>query len=96
MKKPISERMCSDSMFVPHDEPKSDVLSQITPDYGLKPNGLTIDEMRDNIEFYSCHDDLDRPAIASQVSQKLADDVKKVVRAIESTKTDRNKSKTLF
>lgn len=93
MKKPISEKLCSDSLFVPHDEPKNDVLSQITPDYGLKPNGLTIDEMRENKDFYDCHDDLDRIAIASQTSAKLSADVKKVVNTIKCARTDRNKPK---
>lgn len=91
MKMPISDKMFSLSMLVPHDPAVNDALASAGNDKGLKPNGLTIDMMRENAEFYANHDLLDRAAIAANESGKVAADVKKVVRGFKSAETDRNK-----
>lgn len=96
MKRPISEKMCSVSMLVPHDAAENLALASATVDKGLQPNGITIDMMRENPEFYKPADLLDRCAVAAQTSAKLSDDVKKVVRAIKSSETDRNKPKNFL
>lgn len=93
---PESERLCSPSMLVPHDPAINDALAAAARDYGLKPNGLTIDAMRENPEFYTQRDTLDRLAIASETSGKLAGDVKKVVSAFKAVDTDRNKPKNFI
>lgn len=92
MKMPISDCMHSLSMLVPHDPAVNDAIASQGVDKGLKPNGLTIDLMRENPEFYANHDTLDRAAIAANESGKVADQVKKVVRSIKSAETDRNKT----
>lgn len=96
MKCPISEVMLSDSALVPHDPIMNNAVAASTTDKGLVANGLTIDAMRDNPDFYTKSDDLDRAAIAAKESGKLADDVKKVVRAFKSSQTDRNKPKNSY
>ena len=95
-KMPISEVVISASSLVPHDTVQNVALSSATVDKGLKPNGVTIADMRANPDLYSHQDTLDRCAIASKESTKLSSDVKKVVRAIKSAETDRNKSKVKF
>lgn len=52
--------------------------------------------MRENPEFYKPADLLDRCAIAAQTSAKLSNDVKKVVNALRSAETDRNKPKNIL
>lgn len=92
-KLPIPERLCSTSMLVPHDPATNEALASAKVDRGLKPNGLTIDVMRENQDFYETKDTLDRAGVAAKESGKLAGDVKKVVRAFKAAQTDRNKPK---
>lgn len=83
-------------MLVPHDPAENLALASATVDKGLQPNGLTIEMMRENPEFYKPADLLDRCAIAAQTSAKLSNDVKKVVNALRSAETDRNKPKNIL
>lgn len=53
MKKPISETICSLSALVPHDPVVNDALNMAKKDYGLKPNGITIEMMRDTPELFT-------------------------------------------
>lgn len=93
---PIPEVMLSDSMLVPHDSITNNAVAAATTDKGLVPNGITIDAMRENPEFYQQSDDLDRAAIAAKESGKLTSDVKKVVSAFKRAQTDRNKPKNSY
>lgn len=85
MKTPIPFVICSSSMFVPHDAAANDALQQSVTDYGLKPNGLKIEDLRDNIELYSTADELDRLGVAQRVSGSLANDIKRVAQSFISS-----------
>lgn len=84
MKSPTPFQICSPSMFVPHDAAVNDAFQQSVTDYGLKPNGLTIDDLRTNIELYSTSDELDRLGVAQRVSGSLANDIKSVAKSLLS------------
>lgn len=96
MKTPISETLCSKSALVPHDPAVNDALNMAKKDYGLKPNGITIDMMRETPELFSHADTLDKAAIAAKSSSSLAEDVKKVVRTFKKSDVDRNFNKQKF
>lgn len=88
---PIAEFMCSESMLVTHTPAQNAALDSMVRDYGLKPNNLTIEEMRENIDFYRPMDDLDRPSVAVKMSASLKDDLTKAVNTLRSVTSDRNK-----
>lgn len=83
MKKVQYYTMQSPSAVVPLTESANLAIQSATPDYGLKPNGVTIEDMRENAEFYKPMDDIDRVSVAQTESKKLAKDVRSAVRSLQ-------------
>lgn len=71
-KYPKSESNCGSSMFVKHSSSENVALQAQPVDLGLKPNGLTLDDMQENARFNRVGDTLDKAAIAAQESSELS------------------------
>lgn len=82
-KLPKTYTMHSTSAVVPMTETENLALQTATPDYGMRPNGITIEDMRENAEFYKMQDDIDRVSVAQTESKKLAADVRKAARELQ-------------
>lgn len=54
-------------------------------DYGLKPNGITIDDLRTMGKLGEAHDPLDKVGIARHESQQLAESLIEVQKKAQST-----------
>ena len=91
-KYPQSESNCGDSMFVTHPPTENVALNAQPVDLGLKPNGLTLDDMQENAEFNRVGDTLDKAAVAAKESSQLSKENKIV---IDKLKELENKSKKL-
>lgn len=54
-----------------------------TTDLGLKPNGLTLDDLQANHEFVHVGDDLDKAAVAAKISSSLSKETKSTISALQ-------------
>lgn len=73
LKFPTAETNTAPSAVVPRDEVANEAINSVPKDYGLKPNGLTIEDMRANLSLFDSHlTDLDRAAIAVRESESNA------------------------
>lgn len=87
---PVAEYNPLSSALVPHDPAENLALQGVTPDYGLKPNGVTIEDMRNYPELYSHTDDLDRAALAAQSSMNLSKDVRAIADKLQKLTNSKN------
>lgn len=91
-KYPQSESNCGSSMLVVHSPSENIALQSQPRDFGLKPNGLTLDDMQSNAKFNRTGDLLDKAAVASKESSELS---KQNKAAIDKLKDLERKSKRL-
>ena len=91
-KYPQSESNCGTSMLVNHAPTENVALNSQPVDLGLKPNGLTLDDMQANAKFNRTGDLLDKAAVASKESSELSKENKAT---IDKLKALEKKSKHL-
>lgn len=80
---PQSEIVIGENMFVPHDPDTNVALANEPIDKGLRPNGMTLDDMQANALFNRAGDTLDKAAIAAKDSSELSKTTKETIQKLK-------------